>query len=204
MFSSLFWHCTGLCQRIYSHTWGWVSGTSEIYSSETGKSTKHKEPTFQSTSPRWDAPLLSAQSLLMQGRPLSVSWDLRLQEALRSRSRDSHTPDARLYSLAKLQQFSKNACNSKHFSLNRSVFVDLGVTGTFPDSSTPISSVHPKSLDGTTPLTHRYTQDKDSTLEWGYSPKLQQHEWQRRMIRSDLDPAMMFNRSWLTCCTEKG
>lgn len=74
-------------------------------------------------------------------------------------------PDARLYSSSKLQQFSKNACNSKHFSLKRSVFVDLGITGTFPDGSTPISSVHPKSLDDTTPLTHGYPQVKESTLE---------------------------------------
>lgn len=93
------------------------------------------------------------------------AWDLRLQEALRSRSQDSHTPAARLYYLAKLQQFSKNACNSKHFSLNRYVFVDLGITGTFPNCSTPIGSVHPKSVDGTTRLTYRYTQDKESTLE---------------------------------------
>lgn len=100
------------------------------------------------------------------------AWDLRLQKALRSCSQGSHMPDARLYSSSKLQQFSKNACNSKYFSLKRAVFVDLGITGTFSDSSTPISSVHPKSWDGTTPLTHGYTQVKDSTLEWGYSWKL--------------------------------
>lgn len=86
--------------------------------------------------------------------------DLRLQGALRSHFQDSHMPDARLYSLAKLQQFSKNACNSKHFSLNRPVFVEPGVAGTFPDNSTPIYFAHPRSLDGTTSLTHRYTQDR--------------------------------------------
>lgn len=126
------------------------------------------------------------------------AWDLRLQEALGSCSQGSHMPDARLYSLARLQQFSKNACNSKYFSLNRSVFADLGITGTFPDSSTPISSICPASVDGATPLTHRYTRDKESMLEWGYYPKVQGHKKWMWIIRSDLDPSMMFNRSWLT------
>lgn len=65
------------------------------------------------------------------------AWDLRLQEALGSCSQGSHVPDARLYSLARLQQFSKNASNYKYFSLNRSMFADLGISGTFPTVPLP-------------------------------------------------------------------
>lgn len=101
------------------------------------------------------------QSLPTQGRPLRAS--LRSEAAGGTEITFPRQPDARLYSLAKLWQFSKNACNSKHFSLNRSVFVALGVAGTFPDSSSPAGSARPRSPGGTTPLTHGHLPDKEST-----------------------------------------
>lgn len=122
----------------------------EIPVSKAGKGTTRSP--FQNTLPGWA--LWSSQSLLMQGRPLSVS--LR-SETPRGIGIMFHMPDARLYSPARLQQFSKNACNSKYFSLNRSMFADLGITGTFPDTCTPISSICPESLGGATPQTQRYT-----------------------------------------------
>lgn len=140
----------------FTKEYGQVCGTAEIYVSKAGHGTKNKEPTFQSTCPQRAAPCWVPKVSRCMTDHYWSALDLRLQEALRSHFQDSHMPDARLYSLAKLQQFSKNACNSKHFSLNRPVFVELGVTGTFPDNSTPIYSAHPRSLGGTTPLTHRY------------------------------------------------
>lgn len=135
------------------------------------------------------------QSLPTQGRPLRAS--LRSEAAGGTEITFPRQPDARLYSLAKLWQFSKNACNSKHFSLNRSVFVALGVAGTFPDSSAPAGSARPRSPGGTTPLTHGHSPDKESTGR-GDGPELRQQECRRGMVGSDLDPAVMLHRSRLT------
>lgn len=140
------------------------------------------------------------QSLLTQGRPLWAS--LRSEAPGGTEITFPRQPDVRLYSLAKLWQFSKNACNSKHFSLNRSVFVALGVTGTFPDSSAPAGSARPRSPGGTTPLTHEHSRDKESTGMRG-CPELQRQECRRGMVGSDLDSAVMFHRSQLTCPTEQ-
>lgn len=157
-------HWFGTVEDIYEE-YSYTHGNSEIYSSKAEHGTKPKEPTFQNASLRWAALNMSTQSLLVQGRPYQSALDLRLQGALSSLFQNSHVPGARLYSLAKLQQFSKNACNSKHFSLNRSLFVQFGVIGTFPDN-TSFNSVHPRSLGGTTPLTHVYTQDREHTGMW--------------------------------------
>lgn len=167
VFSSLF-----RTDKEYSHTRGWVSGFWNIcLQSWTGHQTQGNPSRTHCLGGLLLCGVLKV-SWCRAGHYRSA-WDLKLQEALGSCSQGSHKPDARLYPLATLQQFSKNACNSKYFSLDRSVFADLGITGTFPDSSTPISSIYPEYLDGATPLTHRYTQDKENMLEWDYYPKLQ-------------------------------
>lgn len=171
---------------------------SEISVSKAGKGTKYKEPLPEHIA--WvGCSSVEFSKSPDAGQATLSAWDLRLQEALGSCSQGSHMPDARLYSPARLQQLSKNACNSKYFSLNRSVFATLASLEHFQTAPLPSAPFVPN-LWIVLQLWHTgtHTGDKENTLGWGYYPKLQGHKKWMQMIRSDLDPPMMFNRSWLT------
>lgn len=187
--------CLGLWQRIYSHTrlsiWILRSLSPKI-----GKGTKHKEPLPEHIA--WVGCSFMEFSKVSWCRAghCQSAWDLRLQEALGSCSQGSHVPDARLYSLARLQQFSKNASNYKYFSLNRSMFADLGISGTFPTVPLP-SAPFASNLWMMLHLWHTGTHEIKRTC-W--------NEVTIQSFRGIKNGSKWFNQTWihLWCSTDPG